>query len=206
MSKTNIVISRYRKNVDFINKLNCESENINIMIYDKVTPSNPLNIPVNKGNEASVYLKYIVDFYDDLPEFTFFMHDEEYAWHHTGSIIDKYYEAKNSNKLYYNVNDKCLWDKCEIIKPNIYKILLQWYDKFIEPYIPFARVPNNKDFTYGYRGSAQFLVHRDIISKLPKKFYQDLYDWIITTHLKNSLSGRYLEFTWHIFWDIYPNL
>ena len=43
--------------------------------------------PVNKGNEASVYLKYIIDFYDNLPEFTFFIHDEEYSWHHSGSTL-----------------------------------------------------------------------------------------------------------------------
>ena len=52
---------------------------------------------MNKGNEASVYLKYIIDNYDNLPDFTFFIHDEEYAWHHTGSIIDKYTESIMSN-------------------------------------------------------------------------------------------------------------
>jgi hypothetical protein len=55
---TNIVISRYNKNVDFISKLN---KNTKVFVYDKENPSNPLNIPVNKGNEASVYLKYIID-------------------------------------------------------------------------------------------------------------------------------------------------
>jgi hypothetical protein len=24
--------------------------------------------------------------------------------------------------------------------------------------------------------------------------------------MKNDKSGRFLEWTWHIFWDIYPNL
>ena len=95
----NIVISRYNKNVDFINKLKNEVKN-------------PYNIPVNKGQEASVYLKYIIDFYHNLPEFTFFMHDDEYAWHHSGSILDKFYEAvyeiTKDNVLYYNINDKCV--------------------------------------------------------------------------------------------------
>jgi hypothetical protein len=73
-TKTNIVVSRYNKNTDFVYKLKNDND-INIMIYDKENPNNLLNIPVNKGQEASVYLKYIIDYYDDLPTFTFFMHD-----------------------------------------------------------------------------------------------------------------------------------
>jgi hypothetical protein len=74
-TKTNIVVSRYNKNTDFVYKLKNDND-INIMIYDKENPNNLLNIPVNKGQEASVYLKYIIDYYDDLPTFTFFMHDD----------------------------------------------------------------------------------------------------------------------------------
>jgi hypothetical protein len=77
------------------------------LIYDKENSNNPLNVPVNKGNEASVYLKYIIDYYDNLSEYTFFIHDEEYAWHHSGILIDKFKEAVASKKKYYNINDKC---------------------------------------------------------------------------------------------------
>jgi hypothetical protein len=58
-TKTNIVVSRFNKNVDFVYKIN---NNINVMIYDKENPSNLFNIPINKGQEASVYLKYIIDY------------------------------------------------------------------------------------------------------------------------------------------------
>ena len=71
---TDCVVSRYKKNVDWAQRLNVRR----CYIYDKETPENPYNIPVNKGNEASVYLKHIVDHYDCLSEFTFFTHDEEY--------------------------------------------------------------------------------------------------------------------------------
>ena len=94
---TNIVVSRYNRNVDFVYRIN-DNKNINILIYDKENPTNPYNVPVNRGQEASVYLKYITDYYDQLPDYTFFIHDEEYAWHHSGSIIDKYQEAIKSNK------------------------------------------------------------------------------------------------------------
>lgn len=203
-SKINIVVSRYNKNVDFAYKIN-NGNNINVLIYDKENPNNPLNIPVNKGNEASVYLKYIIDNYDNLTDFTFFIHDEEYAWHHTGSIIDKYTESIMSNKLYFNINDRCNWNKRNLIDKYTYNKLLEWYSEYIEKYIPISKVPNNSDFIYGFFGSAQFLVHKDLIKNLPKEFYKKIYDWIITTDLPNSISGRYLEWTWHILWYIYPN-
>jgi len=81
---------------------------------------------------------------------------------------------------------------------------MSWYNKYIEKYIPIAKVPNNTDFIYGYLGSSQFLVHKELIRNFPKNFYKNLYDWIISTDLPNALSGRYLEWTWHVFWDIYP--
>jgi len=196
----NCVVSRYKKNVDWAYKL----KNINkLYIYDKETPENEYNIPVNKGNEASVYLKYIVDNYDNLADFTFFTHDEEFAWHHSGSIIDRFDEAVMSNKLYYNINDVAVMGN--IRYDRWYKEILIWYNNYIEKYIPRNTLPN-QSWTLGYRGSAQFLVHKSIITKLPLEFYENLYNWIITTDMPNEKSGRFLEWTWHLFWDIYPNL
>ena len=196
----NVVLSRFKRNVDYVYKLN----DINhFFIYDKETPENPYNIPVNKGNEASVYLKYIIDNYENLGDYTFFIHDEDYSWHHSGSIMSKFDEAKNSGKLYYNINDKCILGS--IITNPWYNDILIWYNNYIEKYIPINSLPN-KDWTQGHRGSAQFLVHKSLITKLPLEFYENLYNWIITTDMTNDKSGRFLEWTWHIFWDIYPNL
>ena len=196
----NCVVSRYKKNVDFVYKL----KNINKhYIYDKEIPENIYNIPINKGNEASVYLKYIIDHYENLADFTFFIHDDEYAWHHSGSIIDCFNEAVMSNKLYYNINDKCILGS--IVSSNWYNDILIWYNKYIEEYIPWNNLPN-KDFTLNYRGSAQFLVHKSLIRNLPLKFYENLYNWLMTTELECSRSGRYFEYTWHIFWEIYPTI
>jgi len=140
----NCVVSRYKKNVDWVYKL----KNINnIYIYDKETPTNKYNIPVNKGHEASVYLKYIIDNYTNLSDFTFFTHDDEYCWHHSGSIIDKYNESINEinkGKLYYNINDKCILGS--IVSNKWYDEILIWYNKYIEKYIPINSL-KIKDWT-----------------------------------------------------------
>jgi hypothetical protein len=200
----NIVVSRYKRDTSWIEKFKDFVPDANIMVYDKETPENPYNVPVNKGNEASVYLKYIVDYYDMLPEYTFFCHDEEFAWHHSGSIINHFEIALLSGRKYYNVNDKIILGD---IRGNDYgyKSILDWYDDFIEEYIPMKSLPNT-DWTSGYRGSAQFLVHKDIIRCLPKRFYENLYVWITRTTITSAQSGRFLEWTWHLFWYIYPTL
>lgn len=193
MSITNIVVSRYKKNVDWIYKI---ENNVKFFIYDKENSENTLNIPVNKGHEASVYLKYIIDNYYTLSDYTFFIHDEEYAWHHSDSIIKKYYEALASGEMYYNINDLCILGS--IITNIWYGDILKWYKLYIDPYIPLDSIP--VDWTNGHRGSAQFLVHKERIHRLPLKFYKDLYNWIITTPLPDAQSGRYLEWAWHLFW------
>jgi hypothetical protein len=111
--------------------------------------------------------------------------------------------------MYFNINDKCHWNSRDLIKKchgeELFKSFMSWYSEYIEEYIPISRVPNNNDFIYGYRGSGQFLIHKDLIRNLPKEFYIKLYNWVITTELSNYFSSRYLEWTWHIFWVIYPN-
>ena len=137
-----------------------------------------------------------------MTDYTFFIHDDEYAWHHTGSILDKYNEAVMSNQPFYNINDKCYYINIFSIQGDEYSEYMKWYKTHIEEYIPLSKVP--KDLMYSYRGSAQFLVHKDRIRSLPIKFYKRLYNWIITTDISNYYSSRYLEWTWHVFWEIYP--
>jgi hypothetical protein len=198
----NIVISRYNRDTSWSAKFVKVCPDANIMIYDKEKPENPFNVPRNKGNEASTYLKYIVDHYDVLPEYTFFCHDEEFAWHHSGSIISHFEIACLSKKKYYNVNDKIILGNIENNDYG-YPTVLKWYMKYIDKHIPYCDLPN-KNWTQGFRGSAQFLVHRDTIRCLPKDFYEYLYEWILNTNLSSAESGRYMEWCWHLFWYIYP--
>lgn len=209
----NWVISKYNMEVDWVYKIN----NINnIFIYDKNAvgiildtnnmPVDPTAIPADKGHESSVYLKYIINNYDYLPDFTFFTHGEEYSSYHSGSILDKYNEVVNeinAGKLYYNINDTSMLES--IVTNNWYNDILVWYNQYIETYIPLNSLPHT-DWTVGYRGSSQFLVHKSLIKKLPKEFYENLYNWIITTDMPIEKSGKFMEWTWHIFWAIYPNL
>jgi len=191
------VISRYNKSTEWSAKFHDVIDNAKVIVYDKERPENPYNVPVNKGNEASVYLKYIVDFYHVLPDYVFFIHDEEYSWHHTGSIIDRFREAYLLECPFVNVNHFMMGS----LYTNIYHFeLLLWYNEYIEEYIPYDLLPN-PDWTNGHRGAAQFLVKREAILKRPKKFYEKLYEWMMTSPESNFITGRFMEWSWHLFWD-----
>ena len=168
-----------------------------VHVYDKENPANPLTVPVNKGNEASSYLKFIVDNYESgLPDLTLFCHDEERSWHHHGDLWDRAQEALDSELDYYSLNNFILGD---ITKNDDYKAILAWYARYCEPYVSLSRFHAN--WTRGHRGCAQFLVAKRVIARHPLRFYADLYDWLLTTELESALSGRFLEWTWHLFWD-----
>jgi hypothetical protein len=218
-STYHIVVSRWKRNTDWVEllplvffdlqtaasdkeikgteDLESEIENIcKIIIYDKECPENPHNIPVNQGNEAAVYLKYIIDYYEALPDYVFFIHDEEYSWHHTGSLYDRFKEAIVLKKRFYNINHFTM----QSLHTNIYVLeILRWYHQYIEPYIPLDSLPD-PDFTIGHKGAAQFMVHKEAILHLPKSFYSGLYDWVMNSGESSFVTGRFLEWTWHIFW------
>lgn len=51
------------------------------MVYVVDDHHAPLHPPINKGHEVMVYLSYIIDHYDDLPDVSIFMHSHQYSWH-----------------------------------------------------------------------------------------------------------------------------
>jgi hypothetical protein len=194
-----VVVSKFRKDVAWAYDLQSVRK---VYVYEKECSECPYNIPVNRGHEASVYLKYIVDHYDTLSDFTLFVHDENYSWHHNGSISERLNEAIDSGKKFYNINK---YRMESILTNDKYPDLLKWYATYIEPYIPMNSLPN-KDFTNGHLACAQFLVHSSVIRNLPRKFYENLYHWIIASEYDSKLAATYLEWTWHIFWDLHPTV
>ena len=202
-SNINIIVSRYQRNTDWTEKFQRSYKDVSVLVYDKENPENPYNVPVNKGNEASTYLKYILDHYDTLPEWNYFIHDEEFAWHHRGSVVDLLQEALDSKLEYYNVNEYAYFDS-DITDHERYEQLCEWWETYLEDYCPMKNLPRANWF-YGYRGGAQFLIHKHRILQYPLDFYKRLYTWILESEY-GRVPGFYFEWTWHVFWDIYPNM
>ncbi len=195
ISNSIIIISRYNEDTSFINKLN--DKQFQTILYEKENPNNIYNIPKNKGNEASVYLKYIIDHYDNLKDYTIFIHCHEHSWHHEGSIVDIIENNMNKDHIFTNLNNYYMGEMENLDETNTDLALLfrEYIRKAVGPYKLYP------SFTKGVLGCAQFIVHKTAILNHSKIYYEKLYDWLMNTRIENFWNGRFLEWTWDLFWN-----
>ncbi|KAJ5323285.1 Protein of unknown function DUF3431 [Penicillium atrosanguineum] len=86
---------------------------VNIYRADVQPGKADLTVPVNKGNEAMVYLTYLIDRYDSLPDVTVFLHGARYQWHNDNPLYDSVVSIQNLNLDFVReagyVNLRCTW-------------------------------------------------------------------------------------------------
>jgi hypothetical protein len=74
--------------------------NYSVFLYQKHDPSKP-NFIKNRGTEGGVYLKYIVDHYDNFPDVAIFVHG--HPEHHQPDFLE-YIGCIQPNATYINFN------------------------------------------------------------------------------------------------------
>ena len=77
-----------------------------VFAYQKLDPTQPHYFGFNRGTETGVYLKYIVEHYDNFPDVAIFTHahphDHQQRWLEMIGYI-------NPNATYYNINFGDSW-------------------------------------------------------------------------------------------------
>jgi hypothetical protein len=206
LNKYSIVCSRYNKNTNFLNNLSnkfdikiIQKKNIN---YDNKYVDHEV---INKANEATSYLSYIIKYYDNLPDNMIFIHDENESWHHEGKItnnITKWIKEYEKSNGYYEINntktDSCVWCYNNSIFKELWKKI----------------VPNKKLENHKFDGKccAQFIISKDTIRLNSKKVYIDFFNWLVNNtrgegngDSKDIYSGlytsRYSEWLWKIIFE-----
>lgn len=156
------------------------------MVYSKTLPdgANVHHQPLNKGNEASAYMQYIVDHYDALPDYTLFVHGHETSWHHDGSIVDIINGVELSP---YKSLNKYPTEKVNPDHPDVKGTLRDFPLAFEFP--PDAS-------TLHYDSCAMFCVSRDIIRRRPREFYERFLKYLWTTSTPNFYNSRVGEYTY----------
>lgn len=175
-------------------------------VYVVDDPSAPLHPPRNKGHEVMVYLSYIIDHYQDLPDVIAFMHSHQFAWHNddlfgqnAADLLRRLSPARVVREGYMNL--RCNWGPgCPdwmhpgAIEENASKqeeIMLAraWGEIFLDdPIPPVLAQPC----------CAQFAVSRDRILAIPKARFVYYRDWMLRTELSDYISGRVWEYLWHV--------
>ena len=138
----------------------------------------------NKGKEASVYLKFIIERYNDLPDYVAFIHGHEYSWHQQQNILELIRNANLEKHGFISLN-------------GVYK---DWL--ISTPAYPFQNVwelysENNKYVFENIPSSAQFIVSKKRILLHSLETYKNLY--VLTmTDKKIEIMTNNISYTWGI--------
>ncbi|KAM5478287.1 hypothetical protein McanCB56680_006537 [Microsporum canis] len=151
---------------------------------------------------------YIIDRYDKLPEFVIFMHGQRYQWHNDDPLYDG---ASIISKLRLPAVVKtgytplrCTWiPGCPVelhpLKPVDEGPIVRQQTELafatvFKTIFPGAEVPAE----VGATCSSQFAATREQIMLRPKADYERIRRWLIETELPDDISGRIMEYMWHI--------
>ncbi|KAF2134394.1 hypothetical protein P153DRAFT_304666 [Dothidotthia symphoricarpi CBS 119687] len=180
-----------------------------IVVYEVDNPKAENKVPKNKGREAMVYLTYIIDNYNDLPDTSLFMHSHRHAWHNNqlmgidaAQIVNRLNHGRVARMGYMNVrchHDPGCPDWIHMDRPGgdfdffrkpeeIY-----WRKSIWEEIHPGASIPPSLSGIC----CAQFAVSRDRIRQVPIERFIHYRKWLLTTAMDDQFSGRIFEYIWH---------
>lgn len=204
-SKTLVIGKRSFDNVNWIHD---ELSGVDKAIYVVDNQTAPLHPPRNKGNEAMVYLSYIIDHYDKLNDVTIFIHAERWAWHNNdlldndSAMMLKHLIPQRVVREGY-VNLRCQWNpgcmkllntsSVEVNQERKEEQLIQtaWPSLF-----PNEPLPDMLAQTC----CSQFALSKERIRSIPREEYIRLQDWLLTTSISDHLVGRIFEYIWQYLW------
>ncbi|CAG8957474.1 hypothetical protein HYFRA_00011455 [Hymenoscyphus fraxineus] len=166
-------------------------------------------VPKNKGREAMVYLSYMIDYYDTLPDVMVFMHSQRYQWHNDDPLYDGVPVLQNLQIPYVlsqgYVNLRCVWIlgcPAELqLAPEIVNSPGQAsqttqleYGKAFGELFPNETLP----MVVGVSCCGQFALTREKVRSRSREEYIHWRQWLLETPLDDAISGRIFEYSWHI--------
>ncbi|EDN10164.1 predicted protein [Histoplasma mississippiense (nom. inval.)] len=186
--------------------------NANIYVVDD--PRSELTVPMNKARESMVYLTYIIDRFEKLPDVMIFMHSNRYQWHNDDPIYDAVPIIQSLRLPHvYKVGYaplRCTWiPGCPAelhplnptdTGPEGRQRSEVEYAAVFEKMLPNTPVPP----VVGAPCSAQFAVTRNQVMKRSKESYELIRRWVMETDLPDAVCGRVMEYMWHIIMQMPP--
>lgn len=190
-------------------------------IYIVDDPGAPLHLNQNKGREAMVYLRYILDFYDSLDDVTLFYHASRSAWHNSAlfnrdaAIMINQLNRSHVQDVGY-MNARCeLYPGCPsssdptksssekgwiMFNPTKAQSDVHWErnaDLFNRKLWDKLFPDRKRDPAYlSEPCCSQFAATRETIRSVPHSTYQRIHDWLGTTDEFDGYTGRIMEYVW----------
>ncbi|KAI4193962.1 MAG: hypothetical protein LQ350_008045 [Teloschistes chrysophthalmus] len=181
-----------------------ELPKLDLAIYIADDPTTLMHPPKNKGHEVMVYLSYLIDNYERLPDVVIFMHSHRWT-HHNNNLFGfdaaQMINALNNAHVIRQgyVNMRCQWSPgCpEWLRPSAMQDTLSRQEERVlercwKELFPFDPLPSY----LSQPCCAQFALSRDRIVSIPQSRYIYYRDWILRTPLSDYISGRIWEYSW----------
>lgn len=190
-----IVTSHWKEDLEWLKKSKWP-----VVVIDKegsdpswITPQH--TIP-NKGREVSVYLKYIIENYDNLPNHVAFIHGHENSWHqfHDRPLLDLIEHANVQEHEFISLNNFMKW----------YGFINEPTEEYmqIETYWDLFQIDQKKPPKFSLLQSpigAQFIVSKNRILRNTKEDYQRWYKIVMEVESSKDLNiSTFFELVWHI--------
>ncbi|KAL8972919.1 MAG: hypothetical protein Q9183_000270 [Haloplaca sp. 2 TL-2023] len=203
-STYSLVMVLPRMQDDDISWIAQELPQLNISVYVANNPRAPKHPPKNKGHEVMIYLSYLIDNYDHLPDIVLFMHSHRWTHHNNdylGFDASQMIRALNGAHVMRQgyVNMRCHWSPgCpEWLRPSssgdtLGKQEEAVLDRCWRELFPFDELPS----FLAQPCCAQFALSNDRIRSIPRSRYVFYRDWILRTPLSDYVSGRIWEYSW----------
>ena len=207
-----IVSSHYNEDLDWLKKspwkvIVCDKPGASASSF---MPDLSCTLDVNRGREASSYLKYIVENYDNLPPKLAFIHGHEDAVHqnYPRGLLEAIKDAKTDKFDFISLNNWIHLKKDANTQPTlpnhptshkfedhpkVYEEMRKTWPSVFEP-IFGMKIPEY----FRFDSSAQFIVSRKAIHRHGKDVYQRLYEFMVDPHGDDWARGVIMEFTWHM--------
>ncbi len=184
--------------------LSVELPDVPTAIYVADDATAPLHPPKNKGHEVMIYLTYIIDHYDDLPDIIIFMHSHRWSWHNDDlldndavQMIKRLSSERVVREGYMNM--RCHWDPgCpEWMHPGATEEDVQKQEETVlakawSELFPMDPIPQ----VLAQPCCAQFALSRERVHAIPLRRFTFYRDWLLRTPLSDYISGRVWEYMW----------
>ena len=147
-------------------------------MYQKIHPNESNYIGMNRGTEAGVYLRYIVDHYDNLPDVMIFVH--AHPEHHQTHWLEMI-GCINPNASYININFQNLcrmstnWKAIEIWVEQCWRDVLKIVWGLENDLVEFnKRVPTTAPIMVCFVVAQQFVISRAKVRERPLRVWKKL--------------------------------
>ncbi|RMZ78086.1 hypothetical protein DV737_g4005, partial [Chaetothyriales sp. CBS 132003] len=203
-SRALVIAKTKRENVEWIHDESLS--NVRQLVYVVNDVNAEFTVPKNKGHEVMVYLTYIIDHYDDLPDISIFMHAHQYAWHDNEllnndglEMVKRLSNERVTREGYMNL--RCHWQPgCpnwmhpgtvveDSTKEEETVMAQAWAELFPEKPIPVL---------LSQPCCSQFALSKERIQVRTLERYKFWREWLLRTPMSDKISGRVWEYLWQV--------